>query len=260
MACRSPLPFFAPLVGAFLIGVSLVALLAASTRVFPSSESEQPDPVAANSVHFSVHAKSSSTHQESAELRTPKALRSSQPTSPVYVASIAQQSHSLEEVIREFDGERAPVTHQRPSTNQPSPVTRHGEAQRGNSYGQKRNTGSESEPGPRPTIASSASKRPGSPLKSPSPQPDATSYGATVRALLARQPRAVGPAGTATVMFAIDRSGRLQYARISDKSYNSALDAMALATVENAAPFPPPPEALSPEALSYSIQIGFRER
>jgi TonB family protein len=258
MAYRSPLPFFVPLVGAFLIGASLVALLAASTRVFSSSESEKPDPVAANSVHFSVHAKSSSPHQETAELRMPKALLSSQPT-PVYVASIAQRSHSLEEVIREFDGERAPVTHQRPSTNQPSSVTRHSETPRGNSYTQKRNTGSESERGSRP-IASSASKRPGLPLKSPSPQRDATSYGATVRALLARQPRAVGPAGTATVTVAIDRSGDLRYARISDPSYNTALDAMALATVENAAPFPSPPEALSSEALSYSIQIGFRER
>jgi TonB family protein len=254
MACRSLLPFFAPLVGAFLIGASIVALLATSTRVFPSSESEQPDPIASNSVRFSVHAKSRSAPKESAELNPAGSSHPSQPSSPSYVASIAQQSHSLEEVISGFDKEPAPVSHPRPSTNPSSTVTRCCEAQQ-----KKIITGSDPELGPRPTIVSSAAKRsPSSPRSSP--RQDATSYGARVRSVLARQPRAVGPAGTATVMFAIGRSGDLRYARISDTSYNTALDAMALATVENAAPFPRPPKALSPEALSYSIQIGFRER
>jgi TonB family protein len=253
MACRSLLPFFAPLVGALLLGASLVALLAASTRVFPSSESEQRDPMTANSAHFSVHAKSRSAPKESAKLHPAGSSHSQRPTSPSYVASIAQQSQSLEEVISGFDKETASVSRPRPSTNPSSPVTRCCEAQQ-----KKIITGSNPEPSPRPTIVSSSKRSTSSPRASP--RQDATSYGATVRTLLARQPRGAGPAGMATVSFAIDRSGNLRYARITDPSYNTALDAMALATVENAAPFPPPPEALSSEARSYSIQIGFRER
>jgi protein TonB len=96
-------------------------------------------------------------------------------------------------------------------------------------------------------------------LKATTPGVNVVTYGAKVRAFLARQPRALGPPGTATVTFAISASGTLRYARIEHSSDNAALDEMALATVQNAAPFPPPPPTLNEEALSYSIQIGFRD-
>jgi protein TonB len=96
-------------------------------------------------------------------------------------------------------------------------------------------------------------------LKATTPGENVLTYGAKVRAFLARQPRAVGPPGTATVTFAISASGTLLYARIEHSSDNAALDKMALATVQNAAPFPPPPKTLNDEALSYAIQIGFRD-
>jgi protein TonB len=96
-------------------------------------------------------------------------------------------------------------------------------------------------------------------LKATTPGVNVVTYGAKVRAFLARQPRAVGPPGTATVTFAISARGTLRYARIEHSSDSAALDEMALATVQNAAPFPPPPKTLNDEALSYSIQIGFRD-
>jgi periplasmic protein TonB len=106
----------------------------------------------------------------------------------------------------------------------------------------------------------SKEKRPSpSLLKATTPGENVVTYGAKVRAFLARQPRAVGPPGSATVTFAISASGTLRYARIEHSSDNAALDEMALATVQNAAPFPPPPKTLNDEALSYSIQIGFRD-
>ena len=65
------------------------------------------------------------------------------------------------------------------------------------------------------------------------------------------------PSGSATVIFAIDQTGSLRYARISHSSDNPVLDDAALATVRNAAPFPPPPRALNADDLAYSIEIGF---
>ena len=55
--------------------------------------------------------------------------------------------------------------------------------------------------------------------------------------------------------FAIGPGGGLRSARISGSSGDFQLDQMALQTVRNAAPFPPPPD---PASSSYTIRIYFR--
>jgi periplasmic protein TonB len=87
----------------------------------------------------------------------------------------------------------------------------------------------------------------------------ANAYAARVRAAIGRhKPKAVGHGGSATVSFAISASGALRYVRVSHSSGKAQLDQMALATLSNAAPFPPPPSGLNVRALSYTIQIYFR--
>jgi TonB family protein len=87
------------------------------------------------------------------------------------------------------------------------------------------------------------------PVKSPS----ADSYGERVWAALARhKPKAV-LRGSTTVMFEIGASGALGYARVDQSSGNARLDKMALQTVHDSAPFPPPPEK-----SSYKIRIDFQ--
>jgi TonB family protein len=48
-----------------------------------------------------------------------------------------------------------------------------------------------------------------------------------------------------------------RFVRVSQSSGNARLDALALATVRNAAPFPPPP-ILKDGADAYTIRIDFR--
>ena len=65
-------------------------------------------------------------------------------------------------------------------------------------------------------------------LKATTPGENVVTYGAKVRAFLARQPRAVGPPGTATVTFAISASGTLRYARIEHSRAISSSAALSL--------------------------------
>lgn len=83
----------------------------------------------------------------------------------------------------------------------------------------------------------------------------AGTYGANVRAAIGRhKPKAVGAGGSATVSFAIGPGGGLRSLRISRSSGKAPLDQAALASVRNAAPFPPPPAGVNP---AYTIQIFF---
>lgn len=88
---------------------------------------------------------------------------------------------------------------------------------------------------------------------------DVRNYAAQVRARIARNRpgRAKGP-GTAVVSFALSKSGGLRYARLARSSGSKALDQAALHSVRRAAPFPPPPKAMTEKQLSFVIPFHFR--
>ena len=58
-------------------------------------------------------------------------------------------------------------------------------------------------------------------------------------------PQARGQQGTVKVGFVVDRAGRLVSSWLVENSGVTALDEAALAIVERAQPFPPPPDGLS---------------
>jgi protein TonB len=95
----------------------------------------------------------------------------------------------------------------------------------------------------------------GKPKVAPKRTEGAGSYNAKIWSALARHKPRTGKAGSAAVTFSIGPGGGLRSARISGSSGDSQLDQMALQTVRNAAPFPPPPD---PASSSYTIRIYFR--
>jgi periplasmic protein TonB len=87
-------------------------------------------------------------------------------------------------------------------------------------------------------------------------RPDAAGYRGKVWSALARHKPNAGMRGSATVTFAIGAGGALRFVRVSQSSGNARLDQLALATVRNAAPFPPP-SALKDGTAAYTIRIDF---
>jgi protein TonB len=79
-------------------------------------------------------------------------------------------------------------------------------------------------------------------------------YAASVRAAIGRHRPAARGGGRATVAFSIGPAGGLQGVRIARSSGKAQLDQAAIATVQRAAPFPPPPAGVNP---TFSIQIYF---
>ncbi len=90
--------------------------------------------------------------------------------------------------------------------------------------------------------------------KAPTARPSGAAYASTVWSALARHKPRAGQRGSATVVFAIGGNGALRAVRVGRSSGNTRLDQLALATVRNAAPFPPPPSG----AASYTIRIDFQ--
>ena len=90
--------------------------------------------------------------------------------------------------------------------------------------------------------------------KAPISRPSAGAYAATVWSALARHKPRAGQRGSTTVVFAIGDNGALRAVRVGRSSGNTRLDQLALATVRNAAPYPPPPSG----AVSYTIRIDFQ--
>jgi periplasmic protein TonB len=257
--------FGAPAISVTLICATLMFLLLGSSEDSPKSEVEPPELTAANSAQLSIHAKSVSTIRGGTDLKTPTTFPSSEPKEPDYVASVLEQS------LEEPANEESTSTLSLPGTAPVDPVSskdtsslRAAASETKVAAPPKREETAASESHDKPSwkamaLASNEKEPSPSLLKATTPRENVGTYGAKVRAFLARQPRAVGPPGSATVTFAISASGTLRYARIEHSSDNAALDEMALATVQNAAPFPPPPKTLNDEAFSYSIQIGFRD-
>ena len=255
--------FGAPAISVILICATLF-LLPASSGDSPKSEVEPPELTAANSAQLSIHAKSVSTIRGRADLKTPTALLSSKSREPDDIAAILEQSQSLEEPAKKASTPTLSLQGTDPVSSKDASSLRAAASEPTVATPPKSQETAALESHDKPSwkamaLASNEKQPSPSLLKATTLGENVVAYGAMVRTFLARQPRAVGPPGTATVTFAISASGTLRYARIEHSSDSAALDEMALATVQNAAPFPPPPKTLNDEALSYSIQIGFRD-
>ncbi|HUD51870.1 energy transducer TonB, partial [Parvibaculum sp.] len=84
-------------------------------------------------------------------------------------------------------------------------------------------------------------------------------YGSLVwRRIAERKPKGIHLPGTAYVNFALTGEGAIAAIRIARSSGNPELDAMALRTIESAAPFDPPPSGLAPQDLVFEIPFNFR--
>jgi protein TonB len=90
--------------------------------------------------------------------------------------------------------------------------------------------------------------------KTPIGKPSSAAYAGKVWSALARHKPRAGQRGSASVSFAIGQNGALQAVRIARSSGNARIDQLALATVRNAAPFPPPPSG----SVSYTIRIDLQ--
>jgi protein TonB len=90
--------------------------------------------------------------------------------------------------------------------------------------------------------------------KAPTARPSGSAYASKVWSALARHKPKAGQRGSTTVVFAIGENGALRGLRVGRSSGNTRLDQLALATVRNAAPYPPPPSG----AASYTIRIDFQ--
>ena len=65
--------------------------------------------------------------------------------------------------------------------------------------------------------------------------------------------------GLVKVSFRIDRAGNLLASEVAESSHVLAFDAEALAMLERAHPFPPPPEGVAGAFVSLSVPIRFRQ-
>lgn len=90
--------------------------------------------------------------------------------------------------------------------------------------------------------------------KAPTARPSSGAYASKVWAALARHKPRAGQRGSTTVVFSIGENGGLRGVRVGRSSGNTRIDQLALATVRNAAPYPPPPSGVA----SYTIRIDFQ--
>lgn len=75
--------------------------------------------------------------------------------------------------------------------------------------------------------------------------------------IAARKPAGIRLAGVAAVRFAVGGDGALVAVELAASSGNTALDRLALRTVRNASPFPPPPATVEEEQLVFTIPFSF---
>lgn len=106
----------------------------------------------------------------------------------------------------------------------------------------------------------------------PSPAPSASSpdtedrqtdaawdaYQATIWGrIAARKPQGIHLPGEVTVAFTLDTDGRLVSAGILRSGGTALLDRLALRTLHDSSPFPPPPPAVRDRPLRFVIRFGF---
>ncbi|MEN6542547.1 TonB family protein [Parvibaculum sp.] len=84
-------------------------------------------------------------------------------------------------------------------------------------------------------------------------------YGSHVWKRIAEvKPKGIHLPGTAYATFSLTREGRIAAIRISKSSGSARLDALALRTIEAAAPFDAPPADLTEADLVFEIPLNFR--
>ena len=85
--------------------------------------------------------------------------------------------------------------------------------------------------------------------------------GAIVAQIEARKPRSIvhlkAPA-TVNVGFVVGRDGKLVSSTIEKSSGDPALDKLAIATLDHAAPFPPMPAALGGDQIAFTVPLRFK--
>jgi protein TonB len=69
-----------------------------------------------------------------------------------------------------------------------------------------------------------------------------------------------GLKGVVKFAFSIDRQGRVVSSRVAETSGDAAVDRAALATLEKAQPFPPPPAGMRGDAFPFTMPLKFRTR
>jgi protein TonB len=72
--------------------------------------------------------------------------------------------------------------------------------------------------------------------------------------------QAKGEHGSVVVSFSITRSGRLISRRIARSSGHADLDSEALATLQRAQPYPPPPPDLTDQQFTFSLPMNYNIR
>jgi protein TonB len=72
--------------------------------------------------------------------------------------------------------------------------------------------------------------------------------------------RAKGDYGSVVVSFSITRNGHLISRRIAKSSGHSELDSEALATLQRAQPYPPPPPDLTDQQFTFSLPMNYNIR
>jgi protein TonB len=83
-------------------------------------------------------------------------------------------------------------------------------------------------------------------------------YGSLVwKRIAEKKPKGIRLPGTAFATFSVTRDGRIASIRISRPSGSERLDALALRTIEAAAPFDAPPSDLTEADLVFEIPLNF---
>ncbi len=110
---------------------------------------------------------------------------------------------------------------------------------------------------PLPTAAIPAPEKPALTKPAPAPKSLATWRGKVLAHLNSNKRGVSNGAGTATVAFKIDRSGKVTSAKVVTSSGNKALDAEAVALTQRASPVPPPPADVTGTSLYLKVPIRF---
>lgn len=75
--------------------------------------------------------------------------------------------------------------------------------------------------------------------------------------IAARRPAGVHLSGVAMIGFTLSAEGSLISAELAASSGNAMLDRLALRTIRNASPFPPPPQSVAKDRLTFTIAFSF---
>lgn len=76
--------------------------------------------------------------------------------------------------------------------------------------------------------------------------------------IAARRPAGIRLEGTTIVAFTLSRNGQVTELAVAGASGNAMLDRLALRSVRQASPLPPPPEGLRDDQLRFTIPFSFR--